>query len=148
MTNSKSNDYLKYWRIIRYFIKTKYKLTTGEIEMLLFLYSEDIFSRERFDQFNNLLGWNNNRFFSLKQRGWIDVFREKTKRRKPLYQLSYKAQRVIISLYKKLNGEEIPTTANNNPIFARDVNYNHKVYKRMILEMNQSIKQQRHLSLE
>ena len=44
--------------------------------------------------------------------------------------------------------EEIPTTANNNPIFARDVNYNHKVYKRMILEMNQSIKQQRHLSLE
>ena len=68
MTNSKSNDYLKYWRIIRYFIKTKYKLTTGEIEMLLFLYSEDIFSRERFDQFNNLLGWNNNRFFSLKQR--------------------------------------------------------------------------------
>ena len=148
MSNSKSNDYLKYWRIIRYFIKNKYKLTTGELDMLLFLYSEEIFSRDKFNEYNQLLGWNNNRFISLKDRGWIDVFRKKTSRRKSLYQLSYKAQRVILSLYKKLNGEEIPTTANNNPLFARDVSYNHKVYRNMILEMNRAIKQQRHHALE
>jgi|TARA_Y100000004_G_C8912112_1_gene411402 hypothetical protein len=148
MSNSKSNDYLKYWRIIRYFIKNKYKLTTGELDMLLFLYSEEIFSRDKFNEYNQLLGWNNNRFISLKDRGWIDVFRKKTSRRKSLYQLSYKAQRVILSLYKKLNGEEIPTTANNNPLFARDVGYNHKVYRNMILEMNRAIKQQRHHALE
>ena len=46
--------------------------------MLLFLYSEEIFSRDKFNEYNQLLnGWNNNRFISLKDRGWIDVFRKK-----------------------------------------------------------------------
>lgn len=35
-----SSDYLKYWKVIRYFIKAKYKISTGELDMLLFLYSE------------------------------------------------------------------------------------------------------------
>ena len=39
----KVNDCLKYWRVIRYFVKQKYGLTTGDLDMLLFLYSEDIF---------------------------------------------------------------------------------------------------------
>ena len=43
----KVNDCLKYWRVIRYFIKSKYGLTTGDLDMLLFLYSEEIFSKEK-----------------------------------------------------------------------------------------------------
>ena len=35
------NDCLKYWRVIRYFVKRKHGLTTCDLEMLLFLYSED-----------------------------------------------------------------------------------------------------------
>ena len=46
MDNLKKPDYLKYWRVVRYFVKSKYGLTTAELEMLLFLNSEDIFSRE------------------------------------------------------------------------------------------------------
>ena len=53
MSNSKSNDYLKYWRIIRYFIKNKYMLTTGELDMLLFLYSEEIFFKDKFNEYNH-----------------------------------------------------------------------------------------------
>ena len=48
---SKVNDCLKYWRVIRYFIKQKYGLTTADLDMLLFLYSEDIFSKEKFEEF-------------------------------------------------------------------------------------------------
>ena len=51
MQNSNKSDYLKYWRVIRYFVKAKYGLSTVELDMLLFLYSEDIFSRKRFDEF-------------------------------------------------------------------------------------------------
>ena len=32
-----SQDHLKYWRVVRYFIKKKYNLTTSDLEMLLFL---------------------------------------------------------------------------------------------------------------
>ena len=34
-----THDYLKYWRIIRYWVKATYGLTTPDLEMLLFLYS-------------------------------------------------------------------------------------------------------------
>ena len=56
------SDYLKYWRVVRYFIKAKYGLNAQELDMLLFLRSEQYFDKGRFQDFNNLLGWNKNRF--------------------------------------------------------------------------------------
>ena len=41
----KKNDYLKYWRVIRYFVKAKYGLSTADLEVLLFLYSEKYFGK-------------------------------------------------------------------------------------------------------
>ena len=138
-------NYLKYWRVVRYYIKIKYKLTTGELDMLLFLYSEDYFSKDKFKEFDELLSWNVNRFDKLLRDGWIEVFRKRVGNRKALYELSYKAKRVINSIYKKLNGEEIPSSE-HNPIFHRNVSYTDKVYKNFIKEMNKTIKQQQRLS--
>ena len=47
------NDYLKYWRVVRYIIKIKYGISTGELDMLLFLYSEKYFGKEKFKEFQN-----------------------------------------------------------------------------------------------
>ena len=142
-----TSDYLKYWRVIRYFIKAKYGLNQADLDMLLFLHSEDIFSKDKFKEFNNMLGWDVSRFERLRKDGWIEIFRNRMGRRKALYQLSYKTQRVITSIYKKLNGEEI-STSGNNPMFARNVSYSDKIYRNMIIEMNKFIKQQRHHSPE
>ena len=144
----KVNDCLKYWRVIRYFIKSKYGLTTGDLDMLLFLYSEDIFSKEKFDEFDSLLSWNEARFDRLHRDGWIEVFRKRRKKHKTLYGVTFKTQRVISSVYKKLSGEEIPTSLNNNPIFAKNVKYSDKAYRKMILEMNHLRRQQQRLSPE
>ena len=146
MDSSNNPDYLKYWRVIRYFVKRQYNLTTAELEMLLFLNSEDIFSRDKFEEFEQLMPWSDDRFFKLKKQGWIELFRPKTSRRKPLYQLSYKTNRLISSVYKKLNGQEIPVTSKRNKMFAKNVKYTDKVYRRMIKDMNKSIRQQRHPS--
>lgn len=146
MDSANNPDYLKYWRVIRYFVKRQYNLTTAELEMLLFLNSEDIFSRDKFEEFEQLMPWNDDRFFKLKKQGWIELFRPKTSRRKPLYQLSYKTNRLISSVYKKLNGQEIPVTSKRNKMFAKNVKYTDKVYRRMIKDMNKSIRQQRHPS--
>ena len=144
----KVNDCLKYWRVIRYFIKQKYGLTTADLDMLLFLYSEDIFSKEKFEEFDNLLSWDEERFNRLYKLGWIEVFRNRKKTRKSLYCISFKTDRVISGIYKKLSGQEIPTSLSGNPMFAKNVKYSDKIYRNMILEMNAAIRQQRRLSLE
>ena len=138
-------NYLKYWRVVRYYIKMKYKLKTGDLDMLLFLYSEDYFSKDKFKEFDQLLSWNVNRFDKLLRDGWVEIFRKRVGKHKALYELSYKAKRVINSIYKKLNGEEIPSSE-YNPIFHRNVSYTDKVYKNFIKEMNKAIKQQQRLS--
>jgi hypothetical protein len=145
---SNQDDYLKYWRVIRQFAKIKYNLTQADLDMLLFLYSEKYFGRDKFEEFDNLLGWDVNRFFRLKQTGWIIMFRNRVGNRKALYQLTLKATRMIQSIYRKLNGEEIPVSNTNNKMFAKNVSYSDKVYRDMIIEMNKTIKQQRHRSLE
>jgi len=145
---SKVDDCLKYWRVIRYFIKQKYGLTTADLDMLLFLYSEEIFSKKKFEEFDNLLAWDGKRFDRLYEEGWIEVFRKRKKTTKSMYSISYKTERVISGIYKKLSGEEIPTSLTGNPIFAKNVCYTDKVYRNMILEMNKIIKQQRHRSPE
>ena len=137
-------DYLKYYRVIRYFIKAKYGLSTTDLDMLLFLYSERYFSRQKFQEFNELLSWDVKRFERLVREGWIDLFRAHYQNVKSIYQISLKGRRMIASMYKKLNGEEIPVSQANNTMFAKNVKYSDKIYRNMIKEMNAFIKQQRH----
>ena len=144
--NLMKSDYLKYWRVIRYFIKAKYNITTADLDMLLFLNSEIYFGRDKFEDFNNLLSWDEARFKRLLKEGWIEKFRKGKNGMRTVYCLSYKTKRVIKSIYNKLEGEEIPTSQTSNPMFAKNVSYSDKIYRNMIIEMNKFIKQQRHRS--
>lgn len=141
-------DYLKYWRVIRYFVKAKYKLSQADLDIILFLYSEKYFDKEKFDEFDELLSWDVKRFNRLLKEGWIQSFRKKVGNRRAVYQLSYKGSRMVHSIYQKLNGEEIPVSNNTNPMFLRKVNYADKVYRNMIKEMNAFTRQQRHQTPE
>lgn len=143
---SDTEDYLKYWRVIRQFVKIKYELTQADLDMLLFLYSEKYFDKDKFTEFDTLLGWDKQRFERLRNLGWIQSFRQGMTAggRRAVYQLSIKANRMIQSIYRKLSGEEIPVSNSNNTMFAKNVSYSDKVYRNMIIEMNKIIKQQRH----
>jgi hypothetical protein len=145
---SNQDDYLKYWRVIRQFVKIKYGLTQSDLDMLFFLYSEKYFDRDKFGEFDSLLGWDKQRFEKLRQAGWIEVFRKRMGARKAIYQLSSKSVGMIRSVYKKLSGEEIPVSQAQNRMFAKNVSYSDKVYRNMITEMNATIKQQRHRAPE
>jgi len=105
---SKNQDYLKYWKVIRYYVQAKYGIKSADLDMLLFLYSEKYFGKQQFNDFDKLLSWDINRFNRLLSDGWISVFRKRQGNKKTLYELSYKGKRMISSVYKKLNGEEIP----------------------------------------
>jgi hypothetical protein len=139
-------DYLKYWKVVRYYVKSRYGLTTADLDMLMFLKSEKYFSKDDFDEFNELLSWDKNRFESLRERGWIEVFRKRKGNKKAVYQLSYKASRVIVSVYKKLEGEEISESKSANPLFLKNIGYMDTVFRNYIKKLNKAIRQQRHLS--
>ena len=143
-----NTDYLKYWRIIRQYIKVKYSLTQSDLDVILFLNSEDYFSKDKFEEFDKILSWDENRFNKLLRDGWIEVFRKRKGKTKGLYNLSYKSKRVISSIYKKLNGEEMPTSPSQNPMFLKNVSYSDRRYRDAIIKMNEFIRQQRHLSPE
>lgn len=134
------SDYLKYWRVVRQFIKAKHKLTQADLDILLFLKSEQYFSKDKFKEFDELISWNKNRFENLRQAGWIEVFRKRMGKRKALYQLSTKGKRVTTSIYKYLNGKEIPTSNDGNPMFLRNVSYTDKVYRNFIIQINKDIR--------
>jgi hypothetical protein len=141
-------DYLKYWKVIRQYYKTKYNITQSDFDMLLFLYSEDYFTRDTFKEFAALVSWEKERFNRLMKEGWIYKFRSHSRNSKALYHMTDKGRNIIKDVYRKLNGEEIPTSLAQNPMFLKNVKYTDKVYRNMIMEMNEFTRQQRHRSPE
>lgn len=132
-------DYLKYWRIIKKYVQVKHKLSSAEVDTLLFLHSENYFDRDKFQEFNQVLSWDVKRFDRLLRDGWIEVFRKNTGKYKALYQLSFKATNVVNYIYKKLEGEKLPTS-HYNPMFKENSSYSDKVYRSAIIEMNKEIR--------
>lgn len=145
------DDYLKYWRVIRYFVRAKYNLTQADLELMLFLRSEGYFDKDTFHKFNELLSWNTSRFARLLKDDWIKIIRKRSGPTKEVYSLTFKANRMLTSIYKKLSGEEIPTTQANNPMYAKNVKYSDKVYRNFIrdtMKTTNAIKRQQRLSPE
>jgi len=140
---NKQNDYLKYWKVVRHYILMRYKISQADLDMMLFLYSEKYFSKKKFIEFNKVLTWDKNRFKNLIENGWISVFRAKHPKSAALYELSYKGQRMIHEMYNKLNGEEISTSAQHNPLFRHDASHGDRLYANVIMRMNEAIKRQR-----
>jgi len=139
-------DYMKYWRVIRYWAKAKDKIGTPYIDMLFFLYSEQIFKKPKFKELEECMSWDESRIHRLVKEGWIHIWRKRGVGEATLYELSYKGKRLVTSMYQKLNGEEIGESPSMNPLFRHDASYMDKVYRNMIVEMNEFIRQQRHLS--
>jgi DNA-binding MarR family transcriptional regulator len=140
-----SNDYMKYWRVIRYWAKDRYGFTYGELDVMFFLYSEGLFSRAQFDEFNQLTGFNNVVFEHLRRDGWIAKWRNQYKNEGALYEVSFKGKRAITNIYDKLNGKEFSERV---PMFNQSPSYNDKLYRKYIKKINKSIQQQQRLSQE
>lgn len=60
MTSKKSN-YLKYWKLIKRYVKLRYNLTEPKLDMLLFLYSESYFTLKKIKEFNKI-GFSRNKY--------------------------------------------------------------------------------------
>ena len=130
-------DYLKYWKVVKYWVKRKYKINTGDLELMLFLYSEHLFNKTKFEEYNELMSWDTNRFYKLIKEGWIHQWRKKKGKEAALYELTYKAKRMVNNVYDKLNGNDFSESYVNNPVFKHDVKFKDKVVRNYMKKINQ-----------
>ena len=132
---------MKYWRVVKYFVKDKYGITQADLEMLLFLYDEPYFTKAKFTEFNKVFSWDRQRFKRLVTNGWVETIRTESKSRLSVYDLTYKAKRAINLIYEILEGREIGQ--DKGDMFKSAAGYNDKVYRNMIEEMNEFTRQRR-----
>lgn len=143
-----SNDCLKYIKVIYKYFRGKHNLTQSQLEVLLFLKSESYFRKSLLIEYSQLTGWYYCTDFKiLFDRGYIQLFRNTGGPRNNIYELSFKAKRMLTEFYSVINGEELIVKGRhrftkNKPIHAD------KEYLKMIKRMNESIRQQQHQTLE
>jgi len=111
--------------------------------MLIFLYDEPYFTRAKFKEFDKVFSWDKDRFSRLVKNGWVEKISVESKSRLGVYNLTYKAKRVVDYTYAILHGKEFPTTAENNPVFKRDCSFTDKMYKQVMMQINEVQRQHR-----
>jgi hypothetical protein len=135
--NTPKSDYLKYWKVVKQWAKAKYNMNTADIEMMLFLYSEGLFTLKQFEEYNEIMSWDKNRFYNLLNDKLIIVWRKRKGNQSTLYELGFSGKRICATIYKKLNQEEvISEEVRRNPMFRKSADYSDKVYRKMIKKMN------------
>jgi hypothetical protein len=136
----KENNFLKYWRVVKYYIKRKYNISSMELDMLLYLYDLPYFKKEDFNYYGNTMSWDKKRFYEMVKKDLIKEWRpggEKYARAK-LWELSHKSKTICSLTYKKLTKQEpISEESRSNPVFKKET-YMDKIYKNVIQSMNKS----------
>ena len=130
------NDYLKYYKVVRYWVRFKYGLHNQDFELIQYLYTQRFFSKRKYEQYCNIFEWSKKRFPRLKREGWIREFRPRTAKQHAVYELSSKGKKMMRSVYRKLNGEETFSELKaKNPVFDRSC-FQHKTFAMEMVRMN------------
>jgi hypothetical protein len=125
---------LKYWKVVREWMKAKHGLTQADLDMLLFLYDEGTFRQADLVKFEKLLSWDRKRQQRLMDSGWIALLVARTPKRNTTYRLTIKGKRALTEMYKRLYGEVFDES---NPLYRNDAGYQAKRYRRFIENLNQ-----------
>lgn len=103
------HDYLKYLSMVKNYAKSRYGLHDRDFELILFLYSEKLFTRKQIEEYTEIIPWDKDRFYRLMKEGWIHEYMPRTYRNLAVYELTRKAKKFVAYIYAVLNGElELP----------------------------------------
>jgi hypothetical protein len=137
-------DFLKYWSVVKKWTQINNNLNPAEVDTLLFLYSEKLFTRQQFRDQENFISWDSTRFNKLLREEWIYVWRKGNMHEANLYELTYKAKKMVNSMYKKLLGlEPIPSSQRRSKILRKKAPYNHKVLAIAVNKFNDDLKERK-----
>ena len=129
------HDFLKNWKVVRYFIQKQYNLTIEELEMLLFLYSEKRFTKKDFRWFESIMSWEPKRFERLKEKGYIKEWMPNYKGARMVFELTHQSKMIVAKVYNLLLGEEkFPESERN--ILTKDSKGIGKRYMKAMMNLN------------
>ena len=134
----KDMNLLKHYRIIRKWAAKNNNITDADLELLIYLYCIDLFTKIDFKMGAYSYSWNNRRWNSLLKEGWIVVWRKRnmTTQKYHIYRVSFKGKQLINRMYKMMLGiEDIPTSERRNVIMKGET-YTNKVLKVSIDNVN------------
>lgn len=136
-SNKRQYNYLKYWRVVSYWARKRYDISSSELDMLLYLYDMPYFKREDFNYYGNTMSWDKKRFITMKRKGLVKLWREggTKESRSYLYELTVLGKTICRNVYKKLEGEPISDNVKYNPV-AKKETFSDKMYSKVIEAMN------------
>ncbi len=134
----KDLNLLKHYRIIRKWACKVNNLKDADLELIIYLDSLDLFTKQDFKTGVLTYSWDNRRWNRLLKEGWITVWRKRNRstQKYNLYKISFKGKQLVARIYRiMLEEEEIPTTERSNLIMKRN-SYTDKVLSVAITKMN------------
>ena len=130
----------KYYRLVRKWACKTYKLTDGELELLIHFDCIGRFTRNDYIKGTYIYSWDKHRWEKLRREGWIEVFikRNHTTVKYNVYKVSTKCAYLISRMYRILLGtEDLPTSRRS--VFNKNTSYTDKVFNAAIDNMNKDI---------
>jgi hypothetical protein len=135
------HDFMKNWTIVKKWILANYDITTPELELILFLYSEKLFTRTQFEEYSNFLTWDRMRLHKLIQKEYVYIWRKGVRHEQNLYEVSFKGKKMVSSMYKKLLGlEPIPESKRRNKVFLKKAPFAQKTLAIAIKNYNTKLR--------
>lgn len=129
---------LKHYRIIRRWACRKHNLKDADLELLIYFYDMDLFTKKDYMDGTYAYSWDKHRWDRLLKEGWITVWRNRnrTTQKYNIYKVSFRCKQLIKQIYRIMLGEEdIPTSTKRNPIM-KGKSYSDKVLIKAINNVN------------
>lgn len=134
-------DYLKYYRIVRYYTKIHYNITGNELDLILYLFSERHFKRETIVRYGGVLDYREN-LKSLLEKGLISLY-AKRQNGDHWYSTTIKSDTIVNFVYNVCSGTPIRVSYTTRKLSALKVTAQEKRYMDLINEMNAYIKEKK-----
>ena len=134
----KDLNLFKHYRIIRKWVSKTCDIKEADLELLMYLDSLELFTKQDFKMGSYSYSWDNRRWNRLLKEEWIVVWRKRnrTTQKYHIYKTSFRFKQLLRRIYRIILGEEdIPETENSNKIMKRD-SYMNKVLSVSIKNLN------------
>jgi len=140
VVSKRKHDYMKYYRVARFYMKEKYGLSQMDLEVLLYLFSEKYFTVIKFKEYTRHFDWSKELLPRLKRNGWVELFKPRAKYREAVYRITLKASRAMMTFYNLLEGKEF-SDSRHNPMFRGDAGYVDRAHQGIIKRINKEIRE-------
>ncbi len=139
----KNYDYLKYHRPVFDWARRTHGIRTVELETILFLYSENVFNKTKWNEYAMVMPMDRRLLERMIKNGWINAWRVEEDKRQKLYEISLKSKRIVIEIYRKLEGESPLSVFPSRNKAISGTNSRKKFYIIGIKKINANVKAKR-----